>query len=50
MLSYGLLISAWPEWRELALMYMGAIAIALLASIVPIIRVAATPVEEGLKA
>ncbi|CAL4869323.1 hypothetical protein MMA231_03615 (plasmid) [Asticcacaulis sp. MM231] len=50
MLSYGLLISNWPSLRELLLIYVGTLVLALLASIIPVVRVAASSVEEGLKA
>ena len=50
MLSYGLLISPWPNWREVLTLYMGAVVIGILACIVPVVRVAVTGNEEGLKA
>lgn len=50
MLSYGLLISIWPSARELIIIYVGTLVLALLASIIPTVRVATTSVEEGLKA
>ena len=50
MLSYGLLISPWPNWQEVLTLYIGAVMIGILACIVPVVRVAMTGNEEGLKA
>ncbi len=50
MLSYGLLVPAWPGLREVGILYAGSLATALLASLVPVIRVAMSNAEDGLKA
>ncbi len=50
MLDYGLLISIWPSVQNLGSIYAGTLALALVASLVPVIRVALSTIEDGLRA
>ncbi len=48
--AYGLYIEPWPSGRTLIALYLGALAAAVLASIVPVVRAVGSRGEEALKA
>ena len=50
MFSYGLFITPWAGWPTLAMLYLGALGAAVLASIVPVARAVMADGEGALKA